>query len=99
MATNSFSFDSSASHYKVLGVSRSATSKDILKAFKKLSLVVHPDKAGEQSTGDFQRLVNARDTLLNKIKRSDYDDENEDDSLAEAEGVLLCGKLDIFYSV
>ncbi len=99
MATNSFSFDSSASHYKVLSVSRSATSKDILKAFKKLSLIVHPDKAGKQSTENFQRLVNARNILLNEIKRSDYDDENEDDSLAEAEGALLCGKLNISHSV
>ncbi len=93
MAANTFAFEPSTSHYKALGISRSATEEDITRAFKKLSLIYHPDKAGEQSTGTFQHLVNARDTLLNQIKRSEYDDEHEDDSLTEAEGALLCGKL------
>ena len=34
-------------YYEKLGVEKSATSKDIRKAFKKLALTMHPDKSKE----------------------------------------------------
>ncbi len=95
MAANPFAFDTSTSHYNVLNIPRNATSEDINKAFKKQARWVHPDKSGEQNTESFQRLLHARDTLLNEVKRADYDDEHEDDSLEKAEGALLCGKYNI----
>ena len=36
--------DSNRDFYKILGVKRSATDKEIKKAFKKMSLKKHPDK-------------------------------------------------------
>ena len=92
MAANPFALETSPSHYNILNIPRNATSEDVNKAFKKQARWVHPDKSGEHNTESFQRLVHARDTLLNEVKRADYDDEHEDDSLAKAEGALLCGK-------
>ncbi len=92
MAANPFALETSPSHYNILNIPRNATSEDVNKAFKKQARWVHPDKSGEHNTESFQRLVHARDTLLNEVKRADYDVEHEDDSLAKAEGALLCGK-------
>ena len=46
-------------HKLKLDVSRDSCAKDVSKAFKKVSLCVHPDKGGEQT--DFQRLSAAND--------------------------------------
>ncbi|KAK0523464.1 hypothetical protein OC835_006253 [Tilletia horrida] len=57
-----------ANFYKVLGVSRSASHKDIIKAYRKKSLELHPDKQGstQQAAERFERLG-----LINKIMRDD----------------------------
>ena len=92
-SSNPFSFDTNTStnHYDKLKVSRTATSDEIRKAFKRQALHLHPDKTGEHNTKSFQELVHARDTLLNEVKRTEYDDEHEDDDFVETSGALLCG--------
>ena len=50
-----------------LDVSRDSSDKEVSKAFKKVSLRVHPDKGGEQT--DFQRLSAANDTWQELVKR------------------------------
>lgn len=87
MAANQFAFDTQKSHHEVLNAHRNATSEDIEKE------QALPDKAGERGTELFQKLVVARDTLLKKFKRAEYDDEHEDESLVEAQEALPCGKL------
>lgn len=59
--------------YKMLGVSREATKKEIKKAYYKLSHIHHPDKNG----GDrelFEELVTAYETLIDDNKRRIYDE-------------------------
>ena len=90
---DSFSFNTSRNHYDILQVPQTATSDDIKKAFKQQARLFHPDKSGEHNTKIFQELVHARDTLLNEVKRAEYDDEHEDDNFMTTSGALLCGRL------
>lgn len=46
----------------LLGVSQSATTGQIKRAYRRLALETHPDRGGEPA--DFQRLVDAQATLL-----------------------------------
>ncbi|CAO2820139.1 unnamed protein product [Amaranthus hypochondriacus] len=60
--------------YKVLGVDRDASQRDIKKAFHKLSLQYHPDKnksKGAQSK--FEEINNAYEILSDEQKRKNYD--------------------------
>lgn len=62
-------------YYKILGVGKNATSDDIKKAYRKLALKYHPDKAGNtpEAKEKFQDIVEAYETLSNTEKRSSYD--------------------------
>lgn len=82
--------------YKVLGLQRNATSADILGAYKRLSRILHPDKAhdkaiAEQMKDAFQEVVGAKEALLDASTRRTYDKDNletmrkeEDEELAVA---------------
>uniref|UniRef100_A0A7E4UU35 J domain-containing protein n=1 Tax=Panagrellus redivivus TaxID=6233 RepID=A0A7E4UU35_PANRE len=61
--------------YERLGVSQSATSADIKKAFFTLSKKYHPDVTGsnDAATKKFVALKEAYDTLKDDVKRRDYD--------------------------
>ena len=61
-------------YYDVLGVSQDADETDVKKAFRKLSLQYHPDRnQDEDTTGKFQEINEAFETLSNPEKRNQHD--------------------------
>lgn len=68
-------------YYKILGVQRNASEKDIKRAFKKLSLKYHPDKNKknpDQAKAMFIKVANAYEVLLDPKKRKIYDQYGEE---------------------
>ena len=61
--------------YTVLGVSRSASEKDIKSAYRKLAKKYHPDQNPDDPTahGNFAEATNAYDLLTNTEKRGQFD--------------------------
>ena len=65
-------------YYKILGVKRSATKKDIKKAYKKLALEWHPDKFTDEeekkaAEKKFMDIAAAKEVLTDDEKRAKYD--------------------------
>lgn len=63
-------------YYQILGVARDAAAEDIKKAYRKLALKYHPDKAkGDkaQAEENFKKISEAYAVLSNPEKRKDYD--------------------------
>lgn len=57
--------------YKTLGINKNAKEEEIKKAFRKLSLLHHPDRGGN---GDkFKEINEAYQTLSDKQKKAEYD--------------------------
>ena len=56
--------------YKILGISKNASSYDIKKAYKKLALKTHPNKGGDAE--EFKKLGEAYETLSNIEKKNLY---------------------------
>jgi len=66
-------------YYTILGVKRNASSKDIKKAYRKMSLEFHPDKNKEEGASDkFGRVARAYEVLHDEDKRRTYDLGGED---------------------
>lgn len=60
--------------YDVLGVTQSANASEIKKAFRRLSLQLHPDKnPAEDAEQQFRKLVAVYDILKDSGKRQKYD--------------------------
>lgn len=60
--------------YKVLGVDKNASQREIQKAFHKLSLKYHPDKNKDKSAAKkFTEISNAYDILSDEEKKKNYD--------------------------
>lgn len=60
--------------YKVLGVDKNASQRDIQKAFHKLSLKYHPDKNKDKAAQTkFEEINNAYEILSDEEKRKNYD--------------------------
>lgn len=57
--------------YEILGVENGASDDEIKKAYRKLSLIHHPDRGGD--TNKFQEINSAYETLSDPQKRSQYD--------------------------
>lgn len=65
---------SSPTFYDTLEVDEHATTEDIKKSYRKLSLKYHPDKNKDPETvGKFQKITEAYETLGDKEKRQQYD--------------------------
>lgn len=65
------------SHYEVLGLTEQATTEEVKKAYKKLALRFHPDKADperrERSEAVFRAVACAYETLVDPERRLRYD--------------------------
>ena len=60
--------------YDILEVDEQATTEDVKKSYRKLSLKCHPDKNKDPETiGKFQKITEAYETLGDKEKRQQYD--------------------------
>lgn len=70
-------------YYFILGVQRTATARDILRAYRELARLYHPDRAGPQSTSSFQDIVEAYEILSDPERRRHYNR-----SLSEYVGVI-----------
>jgi len=60
-------------YYKVLGLSSSATEKEITRAYRKLAKTSHPD-TNPGSEEKFKEVSVAYDVLGDKEKRKEYDE-------------------------
>ena len=77
MATFSTSnqFDKDIDYYKALGVTSSATQKDIKKKFHELAKKYHPDAANSRPSDEerFKKISEAYDILSNEAQKRLYD--------------------------
>lgn len=61
--------------YEILGVNKDATQEDIKKAYRKLSLQLHPDRNNnsQESTQKYQEINSAYEVLSSEQDRANYD--------------------------
>ncbi len=66
---------SATDYYKILGVSKNASDKEIKKAYRKLAMKYHPDhtKGDKAAEERFKKISEAYAVLSDKKKRSQYD--------------------------
>ena len=69
---------SSLSYYEILSVPKDADDKTIKKAFKKASLLHHPDRGEMRSQDTYMKISLAYEVLMNPAKREIYDRYGED---------------------
>ncbi len=61
-------------YYEVLGVTKSASSDDIKRAYRKLALQYHPDRnKGKEAEGKFKEVTKAYEVLSDPQKKQTYD--------------------------
>ncbi len=65
--------DHHADLYAVLGVTRAATGGEIRRAYRRLALAHHPDRAGPASAETFARIAEAYHMLSDPTARTAYD--------------------------
>jgi curved DNA-binding protein len=67
-------------YYKILGLNKTATDKDIKNAYRKLARKFHPDLNPNDANakGNFQKINEANEVLSDPAKRKKYDQHGED---------------------
>jgi hypothetical protein len=60
-------------HYAILGVDVRATDIELRRAWRKLALELHPDRAGAEATAQFQTISVAYMVLSDPVTRAAYD--------------------------
>ena len=67
-------------YYKVLGVNKTATSKEIKNAYRKLARKYHPDlnPNDKDAKRKFQEINEAQEVLSDPVKRKKYDQYGKD---------------------
>lgn len=61
-------------YYKILGVDRKASERDIKKAFRKLAVQLHPDKNDSPDAEEkFREIAEAYEVLTDANRRREYD--------------------------
>ncbi|MHA7175487.1 J domain-containing protein [Arthrobacter sp. Sr24] len=58
-------------HYQVLGLSRTATEREVKIAYRKAARIAHPDRGGDPAL--FRRITEAYEVLADPAKRQKYD--------------------------
>ena len=73
--TNTNDIDKDKDYYKILGVDEKSSDDEIKKAYRRMSMLHHPDKNGntDESKQMFQELNNAYAALSDANKRRTYD--------------------------
>lgn len=81
-----------ADYYKILNVDRKASSADIKRAYRKLSLKYHPDKnPSEDAAAKFAELSQAYDVLSDPEKREIYNRGGEEAVKMQEQRYAECG--------
>lgn len=65
-------------YYQILGVSRTANDTEIRNSFRRIARRHHPDVSGRESDAFMALATKARDTLLDPVKRLEYNKSLED---------------------
>ncbi len=60
-------------YYEVLGISKSASDEEIKKAYRKMAMKYHPDRAGKSAEAQFKEVNEAYQALSDPQKRAAYD--------------------------
>lgn len=71
-------------YYKILGTHREATEIEIKKAYRKESLIHHPDKGGDEEK--FKLVVEAHSVLSDPERRARYDRGEDEDGSMTSDG-------------
>ncbi len=67
-------------YYKILGIDKKATPKEIKSAYRRLARKLHPDlnPNDKEAKGKFQQINEANEVLSDPVKRKQYDQHGED---------------------
>ncbi|MDO8512930.1 MAG: DnaJ domain-containing protein [bacterium] len=60
-------------YYEILGITKSASADEIKKAYRKMAMQHHPDRAGKSAEGRFKEVNEAYQVLSDPQKRAAYD--------------------------
>ena len=74
-------------YYALLGIDAEADGAELRRAWRRLALRWHPDRAGPGATATFQKILAAYTVLSDPVARAAYDRRRDD----AAPGALRCG--------